>query len=101
MVRDQFAASNPVILKKNKFIEKVDKILLLMDEKLSVDRNETEYTGNYLQLEKIKKEVECMRRVLSYKEFNPTYPRTIVDSWDYTDALGIELLEIFDEYTNL
>ena len=35
------------------------------------------------------------------KEYMPSFPRFIVDSWEFNDSLGRELLELFELYMKI
>lgn len=50
---------------------------------------------NYVQLRNILEELENM---LNNKCLILCYPRIIVDSWDFNDDLGIELLDLAELY---
>lgn len=50
---------------------------------------------NFTQLETILDELE---RMMDNKCLPLVYPRIIVDSWDFNDKLGLELLEIAELY---
>ena len=50
---------------------------------------------NYAQLSNILEELEKM---LNSKNLKLCYPRMIVDSWDFTDELGLELLDLAELY---
>lgn len=50
---------------------------------------------NLTQLETILDELE---RMMDNKCLPLVYPRIIVDSWDFNDKLGLELLEIAELY---
>lgn len=50
---------------------------------------------SYAQLRSILEELETM---LNEKGVSAYYPRIIVDSWDYNDQLGLELLELEELY---
>ena len=64
-------------------------------------RREMEYVQkgqsnkNYAQLSNILEELEKM---LNSKNLKLCYPRMIVDSWDFTDELGLELLDLVELY---
>jgi hypothetical protein len=49
------------------------------------------------QLQNIFKELCAMEMT---KGLAVSYPRLIVDSWDYSDSLGLELMELADQYEN-
>ena len=48
-----------------------------------------------LQLETILDELNIMEK---HKNQNISYPRIIIDSWDYSDQLGSELIELVNLY---
>lgn len=50
---------------------------------------------NYMQLSNILEELENM---MDNKYLSLCYPRIIVDSWDFNDDLGIELLDLAELY---
>ncbi|MCR5737295.1 MAG: hypothetical protein K6G64_06575 [Eubacterium sp.] len=64
-------------------------------------RSEMEYVKkgqskkNYVQLSSILEELENM---MNNKCLTLYYPRIIVDSWDFNDDLGIELLDLAELY---
>lgn len=64
-------------------------------------RREMEYVKigqskkNYVQLSNILEELENM---MNNKCLTLCYPRIIVDSWDFNDDLGIELLDLAELY---
>ena len=53
---------------------------------------------NILQLNSILHELNLM---VKQKNLNIYYPRIIVDSWDHSDQLGFELLELSDLYKKI
>ncbi len=77
-----------------------DKYKKNIDIQLRV-RREMEYVQkgqsnkNYAQLSNILEELEKM---LNSKNLKLCYPRMIVDSWDFTDELGLELLDLAELY---
>jgi len=48
-----------------------------------------------IQLQSILKELRSMERV---NGLVISYPRVIIDSWDYSDSLGLELVELAEQY---
>ena len=54
--------------------------------------------GTISQLEKFYKEVELM--IVSH-QYIPSYPRTIVDGWDFNSELGKQLLGLYAMYKKL
>ena len=93
MVYKQFGGLDKMSIEKgvNKKNNELQKKVLLEIEKAK----EGQSKKNILQLQVILKELQN-----SYKEKNIllSYPRFIVDSWDYSDQLGIELLELAELY---
>jgi len=57
--------------------------------------------GTTAQLECIYKEIKRMKTVLNPEVFSPSYPRIIVDSWDFKSTLGNDLLILFEKYKEL
>ena len=51
-----------------------------------------------IQLQTILKELQSSSKI---KNINLCYPRFIVDSWDYSDQLGIDLLELAELYKKI
>lgn len=47
------------------------------------------------QLQTILKELDSMEKA---KGLIIRYPRIIIDSWDYPDSLGLELVELAEQY---
>lgn len=53
------------------------------------------------QLETIINDVKIMIKIKDSNLFLPSYPRFIIDSWDYSDLLGIELLKFNELYRKI
>lgn len=51
--------------------------------------------GTMRQLNQINHDIEQM---LISKNYTPSYPRTIIDSWDFNSKLGKQLLEFYEVY---
>lgn len=49
------------------------------------------------QLQAILKELYSMERA---RGLVISYPRIIIDSWDYSDLLGLELMKLAEQYKN-
>lgn len=101
MVHKRSKQFSSVSSKKENFCEKIDRVIKLLDEEIIEHKKGKGRISSIVQLEKINKELQLMRHTLSSRNFRPTYPRIIVDSWDYTNTLGIVLLEIYDDYLKL
>ena len=96
MVYKQSRQLNSVNDKGQNFLNKLQSVINELDDEIDAQKN-----GNINQLENIKRELECMRNALSFKKFKPSYTRIIVDSWDYTNPMGIKLLDLYDDYIKL
>lgn len=70
-----------------------EKILLEMEKVKSGQSKK-----NILQLQTILKQ---LRESSREKNINLSYPRMIIDSWDYSDQLGIELMEFAELYKKI
>lgn len=99
MVYKQSKQSNPI--KASLFLQKSNKVLLEIDTEINAHRNGAGSISTIAQLETIKKQVNCMIRNLSSNKFMPSYQRMIIDSWDYSNNLGIQLLALYEEYLKL
>lgn len=53
------------------------------------------------QLYAILDELEKMDRIRNHNLFFPYYPKGIADSWEYTDPLAKQLLELSEIYRKL
>ncbi|MCM1161697.1 MAG: hypothetical protein NC412_10775 [Roseburia sp.] len=53
---------------------------------------------NMLQLQTILRELKDSSDA---KNMALSYPRIIIDSWDYTDQLGVELIELAELYKKI
>ncbi|MBQ7782046.1 MAG: hypothetical protein IJ405_08505 [Lachnospiraceae bacterium] len=78
-------------VKRNKELQK--KIILEI-EKVKMGQSKK----NILQLQAILKDLKESSEV---KNKTLSYSRIIIDSWDYTDQLGIELIELAELYKKI
>lgn len=76
---------------------KIDKCIEKIDHLIEKNNYEKESVSNGSQLEKIRQELFTMKIRYS-QEFKPSFPRMIIDSWDFSDTLGVELLELNELY---
>ncbi|CAH0345751.1 hypothetical protein [Bacillus sp. CECT 9360] len=97
MVYKQLGRSDKTL----KFITLANKTIKEIEKEIIAYQNNNGKDGNLPQLEKILLEVKQMLDLQSPKRYMPSYPRTIVDSWDYKSILGNMLLELNDLYKNL
>lgn len=75
-------------------------IKMKIQQEISEERKEGSKKSKQ-QLLTIMDEITKMSEIRNDKEFLPGYPRFIIDSWDFTDPLGIELINLFDIYKKL
>ena len=68
----------------------------IIEEKANVQKGQSK--KKILQLNSILHELNLM---VKQKNLNIYYPRIIVDSWDHSDQLGFELLELSDLYKKI
>ena len=61
------------------------------------DSNRPEYLSDK-QLMHILKDLDQMNTIRDPNMFLPSYPRWIIDSWDYNDKLGDKLLSLLTVY---
>ena len=78
----------------NKRNSKLQQKIELEIEKVKVGQSKK----NMVQLQTILAELQ---KVNMQKNVILSYPRIIVDSWDYSDELGVELLELAELYRKI
>lgn len=83
-VEDKFNKKNLEL--QEKILGEIDKVKDCVSKK------------NISQLETILRELRDSEKE---KDIILSYPRVIIDSWEYTDALGIELIELADMYKKI
>lgn len=98
MVYQQSGGSNRAI---SPFEKEAKKIMSKIDERINKYKDNQDNNGFEIQLCEIKKEVLKMLKYLSKDKFLPSYPHFIIDSWDYTDSLGNELMDLYEKYVKL
>ena len=81
----------------DRFIQKLNAINNALDEEIARAKQGA-CNKPIQQLETIKTELIKMH---DNKIFIPSFQRFIVDSWDYTDSLGNELMELYGLYNKL
>ena len=80
--------------KFNKRNKELQQKIILEIEKVKVGQSKK----NILQLQTILKELQ---NSINGKKMVLSYPRFIIDSWDHSDQLGIELLELAELYKKI
>lgn len=94
MVRNGSIKSSRTI----KFESKAEDIIKKIKDEINEHRNNRVNYSSEAQLEKFINEVNKMLDVPTSKDFTPSFPRAIVDSWDFNNTLGLELLDLFELY---
>lgn len=84
--------------KQQNLINAIDNITSDIQKEVDAHRKGMGKDGTIGQLEQISIELDKMKSIMNINTFLPNYPRTIVDSWDFSSELGLRLLEIADEY---
>ena len=84
-----------------KFLELATKVKYEVQKEIDVHKNGKDKEGNINQLKRIMDEVEIMTTTLSPKKYTPTYPRMIIDSWDFNSNLAILLLDFHERFCKL
>ncbi|MFD1337147.1 hypothetical protein ACFQ4N_16515 [Oceanobacillus iheyensis] len=80
------------------FMEKAEKAKEKIQHEINIHKLENSKDSIIDQLENINKDIELM--IIS-KNHSPSYPRMIVDYWDFQSQLGKELLELYELYKEL
>lgn len=83
-----------------RFIKELHRVQGLVQQELTfIDCGESKYDPTQINL--IRNELAKMEEALDPKVFLPVYPRLIVDSWDFSSPLGLDLLYLAQLYRNL
>lgn len=97
MLHKQAGQSN-----KNSKFEKIGiKLYEDLEKHIVKHKNNAGEFSSKKQLQKIKYEIKKMIESNSSKEFIPSYPIILADSWDYKNRLGIKLLDFFELYKEI
>ncbi|SHJ42838.1 hypothetical protein [Pseudobutyrivibrio xylanivorans] len=80
-----------------KLNERIDKIEAEVNKEIQ-DVMDGKSVKNINQLVGI---VEELRKMKNEECLNINYTRFIIDSWDYSDSLGIELLDLAESYKKI
>lgn len=81
-----------------KFKNEAENVKIKLESEINAHKLGKGRDGTINQLENICKEIELMVESLNYI---PSYPRAIVDTWDYSSELGKQLLELYSIYKSL
>lgn len=86
--------------KKENFISQCN----ITEEKLIIEKQLINNGGSTIPLKHIENvltEIDKMKNNMSPEIFIPYYPRGIVESWDFNNKLGSDLLELASLYMKL
>jgi len=81
-----------------KFKIEAENVKIKLASEINAHKSGKGSDGTINQLENIYKEIELMVESLNYI---PSYPRVIVDTWDYSSELGKQLLDLYEIYKTL
>lgn len=81
-----------------RFKKEAENVKIKLESEIIAHKSGKGRDGTINQLENIYKEIELMVESLNYI---PSYPRVIVDTWDYSSELGKQLLDLYDIYKTL
>ncbi|MFZ2539576.1 MAG: hypothetical protein WAX04_11830 [Oscillospiraceae bacterium] len=85
---------------EQKFDKKLNEVMTaLQQETTSVEQGISK--KSIYQLNAINNDLEQMNKIHNSKVFSPSFPRYIIDSWDYSDTLGMELMSLLEIYKKL
>jgi predicted flavoprotein YhiN len=78
----------------NVLVKRIENMQITLQEEMKISEQGLCGTS-ILQLKTIHNELENMK---SRIDFTPIFPKFIIDSWDFNDKLGQELMELFIIY---
>ena len=88
------------MINTKKFEDKYNELILVVENEIKmVDKGVSKRSSQ--QLKTIVHDMDKMNEFRDAKLYAPSFPRFIVDSWDYNDSLGIELLKLFEMYKRM
>lgn len=97
MVHQQSGEPNKTL----RYKELGEDIMKKLEYEIEAHKKGNGKVGTVAQLQKIMYEVEKMMCENSSKNFIPTFPRIIIDSWDYDNKLGLDLLKFNELYSKI
>ncbi len=83
--------------KIDNFKKNVEQIKFLLNEEIELIKS-GHSNKNVEQIKTILYDVENMDIIRNSKLYRPVFDKIIIDSWDYSDGLGIKLLRLFKVY---
>jgi len=84
--------------KQLELIKNIDDSIVGIERDIDAHKKGLGENGTEMQLIQILEQVKKMRSIFDSKVFAPSYPRMIVDSWDYNSTLAKKLLDLEEEY---
>ncbi len=82
------------------FEDKYIELIQTVENEIDLVKNGLKERSNQ-QLKTIIFDLNKMNDIRNSNQFVPSYPRFIVDSWDFSDSLGIELLKFYELYKKI
>ncbi len=99
MVHKQFGGIIKMINEKE-FGDKYLELIQIVENELDLVNKGLNKRSSQ-QLKTIIIDLKKMNIIKDLNQFMPSYPRFIVDSWDFDDLLGIELLKFYELYKKI
>ncbi len=88
------------MIRVKEFEDKYIELIQTVESELDLANNGLKERSNQ-QLKTIIIDLNKMNDIRDSNQFLPSYPRFIVDSWDFSDSLGIELLKFYEIYKKI
>lgn len=80
------------------FIKEAEKVKIMIEREIKALKLGQGKDGTISQLENFYKDIQLM---IESKDYIPSYPRAIADSWDFNSELGKQLLDLYEVYKKL
>ncbi|MPM65191.1 hypothetical protein SDC9_112083 [bioreactor metagenome] len=88
------------MIRVKEFEDKYSELIQTVESELDLVNKGLKEKSNQ-QLKSIISDLNKMNAIRDSNQFLPRYPRFIVDSWDFSDLLGIELLKFYELYKKI
>ncbi|GAU76355.1 hypothetical protein [Fusibacter sp. 3D3] len=88
------------MIRVKEFEDKYIELIQTVESEMDLVRKGLKDKSNQ-QLKTIIFDLNKMNNIRDSNQFVPSYPRFIVDSWDFSDSLGIELLKFYELYKKI
>lgn len=88
------------MINTKKFEDKYNELIFIVENEIEmVEKGVSKRSSQ--QLKTIVHDMNKMNEIRGAKQYVPSFPRFIVDSWDFNDSLGLELLKLFELYKRM